>query len=85
MPGFCTGTAHAWFIEAPGILQELDMKEGFMPRQGLPAPCFLPCFPRTQENLNEHGLTLSFPAGVQGRDGKRQLQDDSLTLCSAGV
>lgn len=37
--------------------------------------------PRTLEKLNEHVLTLSLPAGVPGMDEKRQLQDNSLTLC----
>lgn len=78
VPGFSKSTARDWFIEAPGILQELDMKEGFMARQGLPAVCFLPCFPRPLEKLNEHVLTLSFPAGMQGRDGRSQLQHNSL-------
>lgn len=81
VPAFSAGTARASFIEAPGILQELNMKEGFMPRQGLPAMCILPCFPRPLEKLNEHVLTLSFPAGVQGRDRKSQLQHNSLTWC----
>lgn len=81
MSGLSTDIAHARFIEAPGILQELDMKEGFMPTQGLIDTRSLPCFPRTLERLNEHVLTLSFIAGVQGRDEKRQLRDNSLTLC----
>lgn len=80
VPDFSTGTAHAWFIEAPGTLQELDLKEGFMPRQGLTAACFPPCFPRTLK-LNERVLSLSFPAGVQGMDRKRQVQDNSLASC----
>lgn len=50
-------------------------------RTGLSCDVLPSMLSQNMEKLKEHVLTLSFPAGVQGRDGERQLQDNSLTLC----